>query len=54
MVPPNPDLLRRYRNTDQIIKSGMSDTVPSLYQKYPNDYLDLITYESIKRAMQFP
>lgn len=54
IVPPSPELQRRYRNTDELIKSGRSYLIPELVSKYPNDYLDLATYESVKRAMQFP
>lgn len=53
MIPPSPDLQRKFRNTDQIVKSNMSHTIPNLVASYPNDYIDLVTYESMKRAMQF-
>lgn len=52
MVPPSPDLLRRFTNTDQIVRSGRSYLIPDLIINYPNDYIDLLTYESIKRIMQ--
>ena len=52
MVPPSPELQRRFANTDQIIKSGREYLIPELINKYPNDYVDLPTYESIKRIMQ--
>jgi len=54
MIQPSPELLRRYRNTDEVIKSERSYLIPSLVANYPNDYVDLTTYESIKRAMRFP
>lgn len=54
MIQPSPELLRRYRNTDEVVKSGRSYLVPNLVTNYPNDYVDLTTYESIKRSMQFP
>lgn len=53
MIPPSPDLQCKFRNTDQIVKSNMSHTIPNLVASYPNDYIDLVTYESMKRLMQF-
>lgn len=52
MVPPSPDLQRRFNNTDSLVKSGLSYLIPDLATKYPNDYIDLPTYESMKRIMQ--
>lgn len=52
MVPPSPELLRKFTNTDQLVKSGRSYLIPDLIVQYPNDYVDLLTYESIKRIMQ--
>jgi hypothetical protein len=52
MVPPSPELLRRFTNTDQVVRSGRSYLIPDLVANYPNDYVDLLTYESIKRIMQ--
>lgn len=54
MIQPSPELLRRYRNTDEVVKSGRSYLIPGLVTDYPNDYIDLTTYESIKRTIQFP
>ncbi len=51
MVPPSPDLLRRYRNTDSLVISGRSYLIPDMISKYPRDYLDLATYESMKRII---
>lgn len=53
-IPPSPELQRKFRNTDEVIKSGRSYQIPDLVARYPDDYVDLSTYESIKRAMQFP
>lgn len=53
MIQPSPELLRKFRNTDTIVKSGRSYLIPDLISKYQNDYVDLTTYESIKRVMQF-
>ncbi len=52
MVPPSPDLQRRFNNTDRLVKSGMSYLVPDLVAKYPQDYVSLVEYEAIKRVMQ--
>jgi len=52
MVAPHPELLRRFVNTDNLVKSGRSYLVSDLVIKYPNDYVDLQTYESMKRIMQ--
>lgn len=54
LVPPSPELQRKFTNTDAIVKSGRSYLIPDLVTKYPNDYIDIATYESMKRAMQFP
>lgn len=51
MVPPSPELMRKFRNTDEIVRSGRSDLIPELLAKYPFDYLDLATYESMKRMI---
>jgi hypothetical protein len=51
MIPPSPELLRKYRNTDGLVKSGKSFMIPDLVTRYPGDYIDLASYESIKRSM---
>ena len=51
MVPPSPELLRKYRNTDEVVKSGRSFLIPELMIKHPQDYIDLTTYESMKRMI---
>ena len=51
-IPPSPELLRKFRNTREIVESGRAYLVPSLVASHPNDYVDLFTYESIKKAMQ--
>lgn len=53
MILPSPEILRKYRNTDGLVKSGRADLIPDLVAKFPGDYIDLASYESIKRAMQF-
>jgi hypothetical protein len=52
MVPPSPELQRRFTNTDQVVRSGRSYLIPDLISKYPKDYIDLPTYDSIKRIIQ--
>lgn len=52
MIPPSPELQRKFTNTDQIIRSGRSYLIPDLVTKYPDDYINLDIYESIKRIMQ--
>ena len=53
MIPPSPELQRKFMNTDRIVKSGMADLIPNLIAAYPNDYLDIATYEAMKRSMRF-
>jgi len=49
MIPPSPELLRKFKNTDEIVRSGRSNLIPDLMSKFPQDYIDLATYESMKR-----
>lgn len=51
-VPPSPELLRKFRNTGQIVESGRAYLIPDLVARFPNDYVDLATYESMKKVMQ--
>lgn len=48
MVPPSPDLQRKYRNTDEVVRSGRSYLISELVDKYPCDYINLATYYAIK------
>lgn len=52
MIPPSPELIRRFQNTDEVVRSGKSDMLPNLIANFPNDYMDLASYESMKRVMQ--
>ena len=52
MVPPSPELQRKFANTDEVVRSGRSYLIPELIKKYPNDYIDIATYDSIKRIMR--
>lgn len=51
MVAPYPDLNRRLRNTDNIIKSNKVGLAHELHSKYPHDYLDVKTHNTMKRTM---
>ena len=51
MIPPSPELMRKYRNTDEVVRSGRLNLIPELLIKYPQDYMDLITYDSMKRMI---
>ena len=53
MIPPSPDLQRRFRNTEGLVKSGRSYLVAEFVTKYPNDYLDIATYESMLKVIQY-
>ena len=50
MVAPHPDLHRRLRNTDNIIKSNKIELAHQLHSKYPHDYLDVKTHNTMKRV----
>lgn len=52
MVPPSPELQIKFSNTDKIVRSGRSYLIPDLVSRYPQDYIDLATYDSIKNIMQ--
>ena len=52
MIPPSPELLRKYRNTREIVESGKSYMIPDLISRYPSDYIDIATYESMRKTMQ--
>lgn len=51
MVPPSPELLRKFTNTDGLVKSGRQHLVNDMIAKYPQDYIDLTTYESMKKII---
>ncbi len=48
MVSPSPDLQRRMRNTDNIVTALKSHLVPSLYTKYPRDYIDTDSLDNLE------
>ena len=50
-IPPSPELQRKFRNTEGLVKSGRSYLVPEFVKKYPNDYLDMVTYESMLKVI---
>lgn len=51
MVQPSPELQRKFRNTDEVVRSGRSSLIPELLTKYPQDYIDLATYENMKKRI---
>lgn len=51
MVAPHPDLHRRLRNTDNIIRSNRTELASELYDKYPHDYIAVNTHNTMKRVM---
>lgn len=50
MVSPHPELNRRLRNTDNILKSDRIDLASELHVKYPHDYLDIDTHNTMQRV----
>ena len=53
MAPPSPELLRKYRNTDGLVRSNRTYLVQNMVNKYPQDYIDMITYEAMKRITEW-
>lgn len=49
MVDAHPDLLRRIRNTDNIVIANRPQLVPTLYTKYPQDYIDLDALKKLRK-----
>lgn len=57
MVSAHPNLLRKFRNTDSIIKSNKSTTIHGLHSKFPGDYIDTNTHsimQNIKPWAEIP
>ena len=50
MVAPHPELNRRLRNTDSIIKANRPERISTLHSKYPYDYIDIDTHKVIERV----
>ncbi len=50
MVLPYPELDRRLRNTNNIVKSGKIGSVPDLHSRYPRDYIDINTHNTVQRV----
>ncbi len=50
MVAPYPELNRKLRNTDNIIKANRLELVSGLHVKYPEDYIDANTHNTMKRV----
>jgi immune inhibitor A len=49
MVSAFQSLSRKFRNTDSIIKSNKSHLIPTLNSKFPEDYLDEKTHNTIQK-----
>ncbi len=50
MVAPHPELKRKLRNTDNIVKSNKAELASQLHSKYPENYLDLNTHSTMQRV----
>ncbi len=50
MVSAHPNLSRKFRNTDSIIKSNKSNLIPTLHSKFPVDYIDTKTHSTIQKV----
>lgn len=50
MVSPHPELNRKLRNTDNIVKSNKTELASDLCTKYPQDYIDTNTHDTIQRV----
>ena len=50
MVSASPKLLRRFSNTDNIVKANKEKTIHRLYTNYPQDYIDLDTHNTLERV----
>jgi immune inhibitor A len=48
MVLAHPELLRKFRNTNYIIKAGKSHLVSELYIRHPEDYINIQTHKTIE------
>lgn len=51
MTSPSPELLRKFRNTEGLILSNKSYLVSDMVYNYPQDYVDIETYRSMKRML---
>lgn len=50
MVSAHPNLARKFRNTDNIVKANKSDIIHSLFSKFPEDYIDVNIHSTIQRT----
>lgn len=48
MVLAHPELLRKFRNTNYIMKAGKSHLASELYVRYPEDYINIQTHKTIE------
>lgn len=50
MVSAYINLSRKFRNTDSVIKSNKSNLIPSLHSKFPGDYVDAKTHNTLQKV----
>ena len=50
MVAPYPELDRKLRNTDNIIKTKRTELAAELHAKYPEDYINVDSHNTMKRV----
>lgn len=50
MVSAHTNLSRKFRNTDSIIKSNKSNLIPTLHSKFPGDYVDEKTHNTMQKV----
>ncbi len=50
MVSAFPNLSRKFRNTDSILKSDKSSTIHTLYSKFPGDYISAKAHSAMQKV----
>ena len=50
MVVAHPELYRKFRNTDNIIRTKKTELASELHSTYPHDYIDVKTHNVIQRT----
>lgn len=51
MVLAYPNLRRKFINTDGLVKANRSELVSELYERYPQDYVDIKTHNTIQKTI---
>ena len=51
MVAAHPNLSRKFRNTDSIMKAEKSHLIPNLHSKHPQDYINISTHKVISEKV---